>query len=988
MGDARHLFPTVTDTNSVANSFGSQRCSDDQTEDAIENSSLETFPTVPASELENESALDDGTTTRSSSSNSSHGVAYITEYPSLDMASTSAVLYYCKKRFLRPYFILLAILGWRSFSDSASCRFLKWLNRFYVVFLLSLILLGFTLQYGACFRMDGELPSEPLTILWNQTSVKHVNVSTKIELFAPGTSSRIGGWKLHKTDDFPPDPTDEQCPKPSLAAFILPDILLLGAYLFFFYVMRIAENEQMETLLEKAFLQSSCPVSLSNQRDMLHSLRIWLAAGILWLMAASTALLLYLATAEVRFNVISYTLLPWVHNSLESLLIIATWLQDVVQITLITSYCLQAQLLRLSLQAIATQVLQRQISLESAMKEIGESEKYLDYLNKDLGISICLLLVVNVSRFASGSLWFLLSDISLIPGVVLAASIMMVILWGCLFLLPLLQACRLSASYDDMRKLGHKVRERPFGFQNASPAELDSFLLYTSSQNLKARVVCLPVTAGYVCFGLGFLVFIALTMLQSYSKFCSSDNINLEKGEILKAFKMGKTFVFEVAMTCDGCVNAAKRVLGKVEDKIESYDVDLSKKLVTVITSQMSKDDVEEVLKKTGNDVKFVSETKVTSIARPLFGRWDRRMSSLTDIVMMQEINNKGLVTLNRPKALNALNLSMIRVLTPKLQRWRNEVDLIIMKGAGDKAFCAGGDVRAITEAGMKGSFMAHEFFREEYILDYTTGTMKIPYIALIDGIVMGGGFGVSVHGPYRVATENTLFAMPETAIGLFPDVGGTHFLPRMRGELGTFLALTGHRLRGSDVLHAGIATHICPRDRLRDLEAEILDLKLVDEASLETILQKFSLEYESNQGITEFSLAPHLELIEKVFSANSMEEIVRRLEADGSEWSLNVLKNMLKMSPTSLKVTLRQMRKGKKLDLKQSLELEYIMGQHFCADHDFYEGVRAVLIDKDNAPKWKPATLAEVSDEKVESFFKSIDPEDVLVLKDDPSHL
>jgi 3-hydroxyisobutyryl-CoA hydrolase len=150
-----------------------------------------------------------------------------------------------------------------------------------------------------------------------------------------------------------------------------------------------------------------------------------------------------------------------------------------------------------------------------------------------------------------------------------------------------------------------------------------------------------------------------------------------------------------------------------------------------------------------------------------------RKMSTVSDVLMFEVINNKGLATLNRPQALNALNLPMIRMLTPKLDNWQHELDLVIIKGAGDRAFCAGGDVRAITEAGRKGSFMAQEFFREEYILDYLTGTMKIPYIALIDGVVMGGGFGISVHGPYRVATENTVFAMPETAIGLFPDVGG-----------------------------------------------------------------------------------------------------------------------------------------------------------------------------------------------------------------------
>ncbi|KAG8229678.1 hypothetical protein J437_LFUL010267 [Ladona fulva] len=354
-----------------------------------------------------------------------------------------------------------------------------------------------------------------------------------------------------------------------------------------------------------------------------------------------------------------------------------------------------------------------------------------------------------------------------------------------------------------------------------------------------------------------------------------------------------------------------------------------------------------------------------------------RCLSSSTDEVIFQTKNKIGIVTLNRPKALNALNLSMIRKIHPLLKEWENEMSMVIIKGSGDKAFCAGGDVRAVTEAGKKGESLTKDFFREEYMLNSLIGTYHIPYVAFIHGITMGGGVGLSVHGQYRVATEKTLFAMPETAIGLFPDVGGSYFLPRMGGKLGLYLALTGHRLKGIDVLRAGVATHYVDSSRLQDLEKDLVQSKN-PESEVPQILRKYTNEHDKGQP---FSLQPHVEKINKYFSATSVEGIFQALEKDSSEWSQQTLKTLQKMSPTSMKVTLKQLEEGSTKNLQECLAMEYRLTQRFCADHDFYEGVRAVLVDKDNSPKWKPNKLEDVSSSKVSSFFENLPEKEELML-------
>ncbi|CAH0558858.1 unnamed protein product [Brassicogethes aeneus] len=343
-----------------------------------------------------------------------------------------------------------------------------------------------------------------------------------------------------------------------------------------------------------------------------------------------------------------------------------------------------------------------------------------------------------------------------------------------------------------------------------------------------------------------------------------------------------------------------------------------------------------------------------------------RNMSDSQEDVLIQNVDDKGIICLNRPKALNSLNLSMVRKIYPTLAKWEKEKTLVIVKGAGDKAFCAGGDVKAVVESAFEGGDLGNQFFREEYICNGLIGSYKIPYIAFIHGIVMGGGVGLSVHGKYRVATEKTLFAMPETQIGLFPDVGGTYFLPRLGGQLGYYLALTGFRLKGSDVMKAGIATHFVQSDDLHNLEQELLQCK--NENDVQYTLKKFHV-----KDLPEFSLTKDLDKINYTFASDTVEGIVQKLENDCSEWGQQTLKLMQKMSPTSLKVSLKALEIGKKMDLLDCLQMEYRLATSCLANKDFLEGVRALLIDKDQNPQWSPKKIEDVTNDIVHSFFTKL---------------
>nr|XP_045004367.1 3-hydroxyisobutyryl-CoA hydrolase, mitochondrial [Jaculus jaculus] len=357
------------------------------------------------------------------------------------------------------------------------------------------------------------------------------------------------------------------------------------------------------------------------------------------------------------------------------------------------------------------------------------------------------------------------------------------------------------------------------------------------------------------------------------------------------------------------------------------------------------------------------------------------RMSKHTDAadVLLERRGCAGVITLNRPKLLNALSLGMIRQIYPQLKKWEQDPEtfLIIIKGAGGKAFCAGGDIKVISEAIKTKEKLTQDFFREEYMMNSAIGSCQKPYVALIDGITMGGGVGVSVHGKFRVATEKSLFAMPETGIGLFPDVGGGYFLPRLQGKLGYLLALTGFRLKGRDVYRAGIATHFVDSTKLSMLEEDLIALKSPSEENIAGILETYHAE--SKIDIDKpFILEEHMDKINRCFSANTVEQIIENLRQDGSPFALEQLKVINKMSPTSLKITLRQLKEGSSKTLQEVLTMEYRLSQACMEGHDFHEGVRAVLIDKDQNPKWKPANLAEVTDEDLNRYFKSLGSNDL----------
>jgi len=340
-----------------------------------------------------------------------------------------------------------------------------------------------------------------------------------------------------------------------------------------------------------------------------------------------------------------------------------------------------------------------------------------------------------------------------------------------------------------------------------------------------------------------------------------------------------------------------------------------------------------------------------------------------------------AILTINRPRALNALTLGNYRRFAPALRSWAADpsVHAVVVRGAGERAFCAGGDVRAVYDAGRGISGdpdLPAVFFREEYELIRTIHRFPKPYIAVMDGITMGGGAGISVNGGYRIATERTLFAMPETAIGLFPDVGATRFLNRCPGWIGRYLGLTGARLGADDTLYCGFATHYVPHDRVAELVAALggaVGKTGGERARIDAVLAGFA----ENPGSAPLqALRP---AIDRCFAGDSVEAVLDALGAEvaaggvDAGWPAETRAGLLTKSPTSLKLTLRQLTIGRDYDLEAALTLEYRMTQHVMAGRDFYEGVRAALIDKDQAPRWQPATLAEVSDDMIDAYFAPI---------------
>ncbi|KAJ8032296.1 3-hydroxyisobutyryl-CoA hydrolase, mitochondrial [Holothuria leucospilota] len=355
-----------------------------------------------------------------------------------------------------------------------------------------------------------------------------------------------------------------------------------------------------------------------------------------------------------------------------------------------------------------------------------------------------------------------------------------------------------------------------------------------------------------------------------------------------------------------------------------------------------------------------------------------RMVSSLAgnpEDLLIQSINSKGVITWNRPNVFNAFNLFMIRGTYQQLQEWDSDdsTSLVIIKGTGDKAFSSGGDLKAVTDSGRKGDGLHVELYRTEYSLNYKMGTMKKPLIAIVNGMALGGAVGLSVHGRYRVATEKAIFALPECSIGLFPDAGAGYVLLRMKGQLGTFLGLTCHWLKGKDTLHAGYATHYVESAKVGELEQALLELKNPSFENVDEILNHYNEKCQIDKN-KPFSLASRQEDIDRLFSGNTVEEIFEALHEDRSEWALEQLEILRKMSPTSLKLGLHLLREGANTDLAAVVKLDYRISQGCMRAHDFYEGVRARLIDKDQEPRWNPAKLEDVTPEIVKEHLRPLD--------------
>lgn len=344
------------------------------------------------------------------------------------------------------------------------------------------------------------------------------------------------------------------------------------------------------------------------------------------------------------------------------------------------------------------------------------------------------------------------------------------------------------------------------------------------------------------------------------------------------------------------------------------------------------------------------------------------------DEILFEVRGEIGVVTLNRPKALNALTHEMCVAFNKKLKEWAVDpgVQAVLVQGTGERAFCAGGDIVKLYNEGRAGSDYPLNFYRDEYYLNTTIRHFPKPYIALIDGIVMGGGVGVSVHGSHRVATERTLFAMPETGIGLFPDVGGSYFLPRLEGQLGMYLGLTGARLKAGDSVYAGIAQVFVEADRLPALTDSLTTRHFEGDvaAEIDAILKEFS------RAAPSAPIAIERTLIDRHFAKGSVEEIVASLESAGDDFSFLTASTLKTKSPTSLKLTHQQLRRGLKLEFDDCMRMEFRMVSRVVKGTDFYEGTRATVIDKDQTPAWNPATLEEVSDAAIDAYFAPLEKE------------
>ena len=334
----------------------------------------------------------------------------------------------------------------------------------------------------------------------------------------------------------------------------------------------------------------------------------------------------------------------------------------------------------------------------------------------------------------------------------------------------------------------------------------------------------------------------------------------------------------------------------------------------------------------------------------------------MTDLLAFTD-HKVGRIRLNRPKAIHALTTAMCQAVLDALEAWRDDpsVEAILIDHAEGRGFCAGGDIRAIRDGAAGDGATMRAFFRTEYRMNHRLFTYPKPIVAFMDGITMGGGVGISAPARYRVATENTRFAMPETGIGLFPDVGGGWYLSRLPGRMGQYLALTGHRLDGAECLALGLATHYLPSTALEEAKARIAADPQASAVVLET----------SAEAAPDGRILARRADIDRLFASDTLEEMYAALEADGGEWAVQTLATLKTKSPQTMKVSLRLLHEGAAMPtFEDELRQEYAVGCRVVQRHDFLEGVRAVIVDKDNAPQWNPVTPEGVTDHVLDQIF------------------
>ncbi|MCK8673211.1 enoyl-CoA hydratase/isomerase family protein [Rhodococcus sp. HM1] len=332
--------------------------------------------------------------------------------------------------------------------------------------------------------------------------------------------------------------------------------------------------------------------------------------------------------------------------------------------------------------------------------------------------------------------------------------------------------------------------------------------------------------------------------------------------------------------------------------------------------------------------------------------------------VLVEVSNGVGRLTLNRPKAINALNHGMVRTIAENLSAWADDdsIRAVVVSGAGERGLCAGGDIVSIYHDAKDGGTGSQEFWRDEYILNAAIGRYPKPYVAIMDGIVMGGGVGISAHGNVRIVTERSTIAMPEVGIGFVPDVGGTYLLSRAPGELGTHIALTTGRLKAGDAIALGFADHFVPSESLDKFVAAI------GSAGLDDAIAEYS------GTAPESELLAQQSWIDAAYSADTVEEIVERLQASDLPEAQATAEQILGKSPVALKVTLRSLRQARQAgSLEQVLDEEYRVSLASLKSHDLVEGIRAQVVDKDRNPQWSPATLADVTSVDVDAYFQPL---------------